>query len=116
MRSVDDPFCVYSIVNGTEVISYTGYLSRLDAPEDACMGVNIRGLNSALTILGLLFGFAGIYFASKFLKERRTVYNMVLIDARCTTRSLSSEGRGRPEVEHSKWPEYFRVRSNGEHD
>ncbi|KAI9100967.1 hypothetical protein DFS34DRAFT_684138 [Phlyctochytrium arcticum] len=81
MRSVNDPFCVYTNINGTEVISYIGYLSKLDTAEEACNGINIRGLNIALVILGMLIGSRAIYGASGFLKNRKTSYNLVLLAA-----------------------------------
>ncbi|KAI9100972.1 hypothetical protein DFS34DRAFT_692723 [Phlyctochytrium arcticum] len=80
MRIVDDPFCVYNTdVNGTEVITYTGYLSKLETPNDACKGFNLRSVNTILITIGLILGFVGVYIALGFLKNRRTPYNLVLV-------------------------------------
>ncbi|KAI9093806.1 hypothetical protein DFS34DRAFT_696534 [Phlyctochytrium arcticum] len=64
---------------GLKSFTYNGDLSKLDTPNDACKGFNLRSVNIILTTTGIILGCVGIYIALGFLKNRKTPYNLVLV-------------------------------------
>ncbi|KAI8994299.1 hypothetical protein BC832DRAFT_569692 [Gaertneriomyces semiglobifer] len=78
-RNVDDPYCRYNIIDGKEVITYTGYLSKLDYAEDACNGLNLRGLNVTFALIALLVDLVALYMGIKLFRVRRTTYTTMLV-------------------------------------
>ncbi|KAJ3187537.1 hypothetical protein HDU85_006832 [Gaertneriomyces sp. JEL0708] len=78
-RNVDDPYCRYNIVDGKEVITYTGHLSKLDFPEDACNGLNLRGLNLTFAMIAMAVNVVALYMGVKLFRVRRTLYTTMLV-------------------------------------